>query len=59
MNTTAPTLDLAAIKARQQETWSTGDFAVVAARIAWRLRSPSLRRRRGVGGGFVESVTVG
>jgi ubiquinone/menaquinone biosynthesis C-methylase UbiE len=35
MNTTAPTLDLAAIKARQQETWSTGDFAVVAARIAF------------------------
>ena len=35
MNTTAPTVDLAAIKARQQETWSTGDFAVVAARIAF------------------------
>jgi SAM-dependent methyltransferase len=34
MNATAPTLDLAAVKARQQETWSTGDFAVVAARIA-------------------------
>jgi ubiquinone/menaquinone biosynthesis C-methylase UbiE len=35
MNTIAPTLDFAAIKARQQETWSTGDFAVVAARIAF------------------------
>lgn len=34
MNATEPTLDLAAVKARQQETWSTGDFAVVAARIA-------------------------
>ena len=25
----APTLDLAAVKARQQATWASGDFAVV------------------------------
>ena len=25
--TTAPTLDLAAVKARQQATWASGDFA--------------------------------
>jgi SAM-dependent methyltransferase len=34
MNATAPTLDLIAVKAKQQETWSTGDYAVIAARIA-------------------------
>lgn len=28
-NTTAPTLDLAAIKARQQVMWASGDFAVI------------------------------
>jgi len=31
---TTPTPDLAAIKARQQATWASGDFHTVAARIA-------------------------
>ena len=26
--------DLSAIKARQQKTWASGDFAIVAARVA-------------------------
>src|ERR687897_1256883 len=29
----ASTLDLAAVKQRQQQAWASGDFAVVAARI--------------------------
>lgn len=34
MSTTTPTTpDLAAVKAKQQKTWSSGDFAVVATRI--------------------------
>jgi ubiquinone/menaquinone biosynthesis C-methylase UbiE len=33
MTTTTTTPDLAAIKARQQQTWASGDFAVVASRI--------------------------
>jgi ubiquinone/menaquinone biosynthesis C-methylase UbiE len=34
MTTTAPTTqDLSLVKARQQQTWASGDFAVVAARI--------------------------
>lgn len=32
MSTTTTRADLSAIKARQQRTWSSGDFAVVAAR---------------------------
>lgn len=31
--TTVPTPDLEAVKAKQQATWATGDFSVVAARI--------------------------
>ncbi len=31
--TTAPTLDLAAVKARQQATWASGDFAEIATLI--------------------------
>src|SRR5262249_21434661 len=34
MTTAATRADLAAIKARQQKTWASGDFAVVAARVA-------------------------
>lgn len=33
MKTTATTPDLSLVKARQQQTWSSGDFAVVASRI--------------------------
>jgi ubiquinone/menaquinone biosynthesis C-methylase UbiE len=31
----APAPDLAAVKARQQATWASGDFAMVAARLVW------------------------
>src|SRR3954464_12962659 len=31
----APALDFAAVKSRQQSTWASGDFAVVAARIVF------------------------
>jgi ubiquinone/menaquinone biosynthesis C-methylase UbiE len=34
MSTGIARADLSAIKARQQETWASGDFAVVAARVA-------------------------
>ena len=33
MTTTATAPDLAAVKARQQQTWASGDFAVIASRI--------------------------
>lgn len=33
MSTTTNPVDLAAVKARQQKTWASGDFSVVAARI--------------------------
>jgi ubiquinone/menaquinone biosynthesis C-methylase UbiE len=33
MTTTASTTDLSLVKARQQQAWSSGDFAVVASRI--------------------------
>ena len=33
MTATTGTLDLAAVKAKQQQTWSSGDFSVVASRI--------------------------
>src|SRR5262249_59666799 len=33
MNTTAAPAGLSGIKARQQETWASGDFAVIASRI--------------------------
>lgn len=32
-NQSTPTTDLAAVKAKQQKTWASGDFSVVAARI--------------------------
>ena len=33
--TTATVPDLAAVKARQQQTWASGDFSVVATRILY------------------------
>ncbi len=33
MTTTTTPVDLAAVKERQQKTWATGDYAVVASRI--------------------------
>jgi hypothetical protein len=33
MSTATTRADLSAIKARQQKTWASGDFAVVAARV--------------------------
>ena len=33
MTTAAARADLSVIKARQQKTWASGDFAVVASRI--------------------------
>jgi hypothetical protein len=39
MNTATALAGLSGIKARQQETWASGDFAVIAARPATYLET--------------------